>query len=136
MTKAISKVIINYPLAKRISAQQIQQAMEVVALDATQQVKLELSHPGTGREYPRGKDTTHVASAPGEPPAVDTGRLRNSITSEVFRTPKGAEVIVSANTEYAMALEVGTERIAPRPYMMTVLRQGVERWKGILKRFV
>ena len=39
--------------------------------------------PGTGREYKRGKnkDIVHIASAPGEPPAVDTGRLRASIST-------------------------------------------------------
>jgi len=39
--------------------------------------------PGTGRVYMKGKNKNivHVASAPGEPPAVDTGRLRASIST-------------------------------------------------------
>lgn len=46
-------------------------------------------------------------SPPGQPPAVDTGRLRSSITHEVRE--EGNEVIglVGSNVEYARRLEFG-----------------------------
>lgn len=36
---------------------------------------------GTGRRYKKGKGIWHTASAPGNPPAVDIGRLRGSISA-------------------------------------------------------
>jgi len=73
-----------------------------------------LSRPGTGELY--GK---HRASAPGEPPAPDTGRLRAATQADETVRNEGGDLIgrVVANTEYASALETGTERMAARPYL-------------------
>jgi len=43
-------------------------------------IKQKLSQAGTGKIYVRGKKV-HQASAPDEPPAIDTGRLRASIST-------------------------------------------------------
>lgn len=77
----------------------------------------------TGRAYKRGSKT-HIASAPGEAPAVDSGRLRQS----VFRTtPKASRKTVSATvgvaTPYALALQVGTERMEARPFINRLAEQ-------------
>jgi HK97 gp10 family phage protein len=79
---------------------------------------------GTGRSFSGG----HRASAPGEPPASDTGRLVNSITTSYdFNELSGT---VRARTEYAAYLEYGTSRMEPRPFMRpavaNVARQGIE----------
>lgn len=73
-----------------------------------------LSRPGTGELY--GK---HRASAPGEPPAPDTGRLRAATQADEQVRHEGDDLVgrVVANTEYAAALETGTERMAARPYL-------------------
>lgn len=73
-----------------------------------------LSRPGTGAVY--GK---HRASAPGEPPAPDTGRLRNATQADPDVKRDGQDYVgrVVANTEYAAALEKGTERMAARPFL-------------------
>lgn len=93
---------------------------------------------GSGRMY--GK---HRASAPGEPPAVDTGRLRGSIstnwsgsgmakgsTEGVARGEDGVgqpdakedmfTVVVGTNVPYASFLEFGTRNMAPRPFMRPI----------------
>lgn len=74
-------------------------------------VKEEYSTPGRGRL--RRKSRADRASAPGDPPAPDTGALRNSV--DVVAAPDGQSVRVGTNQEYAAALEFGTVRIAPRP---------------------
>lgn len=61
----------------------------------------------------------HRASASGQAPATDTGRLVNSIRSDV--SGKSAEV--SANTEYAAALEFGTSKMEPRPYLVPAMEK-------------
>jgi len=76
--------------------------------------------PGHGRTYIRhGKE--HKASAPGEPPAVDTGRLRSSITHAVETTDNEVIGYVGSNVEYAKWLELGTERVAERPFLRPAL---------------
>lgn len=59
-------------------------------------------------------DTSDRASAPGDPPAPDTGNLRNSIDYELTSETTSH---VGTDVEYAEPLEFGTTRIAPRPFM-------------------
>lgn len=96
--------------------------MRMLALRLEREIKLTLSKPGTGREYAaaRGKGKrkrVHRASAPGQPPAVLTGRLRQSITHGIVDN----KMRVGTNVEYAPWLEFGTLDnngfIAPRPFM-------------------
>ena len=83
--------------------------------------KASLSGPRSGREYRRGKHGTriHRASAPGEPPATDTGNLANSIGSRMTGRTEG-EVTVTA--EYAAALELGGVHMAARPFLGPAVR--------------
>lgn len=76
--------------------------------------------PKTGRVYrSRGrKGAKHRASAPGQFPAADTGELHQSLTT--VPTKNGPDVIqvnTGANAPYAEALELGTSKMAPRPFM-------------------
>jgi hypothetical protein len=81
-------------------------------------VRLIESPPKTGRIY-RRRGVEHQASAPGEAPAADTGTLAGSIITEFDRS----ELLgtVAATAVYAQALELGTPRIRPRPYMRPAL---------------
>lgn len=56
---------------------------------------------------------------PGEPPGIDTGTLKNSIHTRKLRAQLYA---IRAGTEYALPLEVGTTRMAARPYMGPMAR--------------
>jgi len=60
-------------------------------------------------------------SAPGDPPGVDTGALRNSIMWEpVNRFTRD----VMDGVEYGIYLEFGTDRgMAPRPFMGPALKR-------------
>lgn len=78
------------------------------------------SQPGRGRTYRRG-GVVHVASAPGDPPAPDTGRLRASIGSELARDAKGLHARVGSRYPVAVWLELGTRRTAPRPFLRPAL---------------
>ena len=77
------------------------------------EVKALLQTPGSGETYTRGS-VTHVASAPGQPPAIDTGTLINSVQVDEA-TP--VQAIIATHTDYAEYLEFGTSHMAPRPYM-------------------
>jgi HK97 gp10 family phage protein len=77
------------------------------------EVKVLLQTPGSGELYTHGS-VTHQASAPGQPPAIDTGNLINSIRVEDV-TPTEATLGVGA--EYGEYLEFGTSRMAARPFL-------------------
>ena len=86
-----------------------------------------INPPKTGRWYrSRGrKGAMHRASAPGQYPAADTGRLHQSITATVADTPGGVAVQVSANVEYATYLEFGTSKMAPRPFLSRAYNENI-----------
>ena len=63
---------------------------------------------------------THTASAAGEPPNTDTGRLIGSIRVQQAGRAT-AEVI--AGVDYARYLEFGTRHMAARPFMTPAVEQ-------------
>ena len=77
---------------------------------------------------------THRASAPGEAPASDTGRLAGSIRADIA----GKEASVSANTVYAEFLEreFGTSKMEARPFMVPALEAERPAWERRLKQAV
>lgn len=72
---------------------------------------------------------THVASAPGEPPAVDTGNLKNSLRV-IEVTDDYASFGSSA--DYAAELEYGLSRIAARPYMRPGAQNSIEEIERVM----
>jgi hypothetical protein len=112
-----------------------ERGVRAVVIDAEGITKTLLSQPGSGRLYSRGKTVEHRASAPGEPPAPDTGRLRASVTTEVVRGANEVIGYVAVNTEYAAALELGTEKVKPRPYLSRVPREFGARLRAVFNQF-
>jgi len=88
-------------------------------------VKSIQSGPASGRTYRKSNPTrTHTASAPGQPPMTDTGRLANSIT---FDRIGDLTATVGSELIYAPWLEYGTSRMASRPFF----RPAVERMRPV-----
>lgn len=120
---------------ERILSEPIRQELERRAFLVENAAKRLVSGPGTGRLY----DTTfwrdaqgrlrkgrkrvpHRASAPGAPPATDTGRLLNSISHSISQQGPEWVARVEAKTNYSLYLELGTRHMAPRPFMRPALR--------------
>ena len=61
--------------------------------------------------------------------AVDTGRLRNSIAHK----EDDEAVYLGTNVEYAPYVELGTSRMAPRPYLRPAAENHTEEYKRIVK---
>lgn len=110
----------------------VRRAAMVAVVRGTESVRKEaissiLSGPKSGRVYTR-RGVEHQASAPGEAPASDTGRLVGSIRTEYDRGRLAGKVV--ASTEYAPHLEYGTARMEPRPFLRPALaarREDIER---------
>src|SRR5262249_49879155 len=76
----------------------------------------------SGRLYKR-RTVIHRASAPGEAPATDTGRLANSITAYNGGNGEAFTVAGRGTALYAPLLEFGTSKMAPRPFMVPALEK-------------
>lgn len=80
---------------------------------------------GDAKKSMRGTGKPHTPSRPGQPPTVDTGKLRASITSDVknIRGMIEAKIGVRGGSEpdsknYGLFLEFGTTYIDKRPFLM------------------
>lgn len=62
-----------------------------------------------------------IVSKPGSPPNTDTGRLVQSIKFEF--QDGGLTGIVGTNLKYGKALEMGTKKMEPRPWLSTAVRE-------------
>lgn len=92
-----------------------------------------INPPKTGRIYPskHRKGAMHQASAPGQFPAADSGRLHQSITTATVQNDDRAVVVeTGANAPYAMALEFGTSKMEPRPFMTPSFQQNEAHIRG------
>jgi hypothetical protein len=76
-------------------------------------VDLIMSPPKSGMIY-RRRGVEHQASAPGEAPANDTSRLVNSRTVDLVQAQMLGRL--TFRTDYAAALEFGTQSMEARPY--------------------
>lgn len=94
---------------------EVQKLIVRTALLIEADAKRLLSTPGSGRIYKRGS-VTHQASAPGQPPAPDTGTLRASVHTDLSEIA-GLVARVGTNKAYGYWLEVGTSRMAARPWL-------------------
>lgn len=95
-----------------------------IAFAVEAEMKKLMTLPKHGRNYRRGS-RSHTASAPGEPPAVDTGFLINSIRTTI---KSDTEAVIEIPAEYAEGLEFGTSRVEARPFVRPAIA-------GVLKRF-
>ena len=112
--------------------------IEKAAIHFQNALKETLSKPGTGKRYRRrGKPgdkrkvgSYHVASRPGQPPAVDMGNLRRSIFMKYRKSTYSARIGV--RSVYARRLEFGGAHttkngkvitVAARPYLHPTFRR-------------
>lgn len=73
----------------------------------------------------------HVPSAPGQPPNNDTGMLADGI--QVQQQPGSLEARVVSTAPYAAALELGTSKMAERPYMRPAAKQNQQSGKAKMR---
>lgn len=75
--------------------------------------------------YTNNKTKGHHPSLPDNPPAPDTGNLRESIRYEVHNEGNEVYGIVGSTQKdpnYAVYTEYGTTRMAPRPWLRPAMR--------------
>lgn len=91
-----------------------------------------LTNRQTGRIFPTESRVPHQASAPGEAPATDTGKLLSSIVSDA----QGLKAWVEARSAYAVHLEHGTRHMAARPFMLPAIEANRARVGDLIRAAV
>jgi len=79
--------------------------------------------------YTNNKSTPHHPSMPDNPPAPDTGNLRESIRYEVGKESGEVYGIVGStqlDPNYAVYTEYGTKKMFPRPWLRPAMRANNE----------
>ena len=114
-------------------AREIDVVCESTALDIQARAQMAIQNPPkSGRIYRRG-NVAHQASAPGEAPATDTGALVNSAYTKKLAD---ADYETGFTVEYAAALEFGTPKIEPRPYLRPAVEAVRKAFIAAIKRIV
>jgi HK97 gp10 family phage protein len=110
-------------LVAKIAEEETRKALLASAFLVEKEAKESIAGgPKTGRLYKRRR-VVHQASAPGEAPASDTGRLLNSINARPVQGELAAEVKAGGGiVKYARMLEFGTPRMAARPFLFRALQ--------------
>lgn len=128
----MTKVMIDTIKVKGLAMDKAETSMRKAINYVWQVVDNKIRQRGTGRVYRRG-GISHQASSPGQPPATDTGALRLSMSQEITR--EGGDVVgrLTANSEYALALEKGTSKMAARPFLIPSLEQSKAVIRGLFK---
>ena len=89
--------------------------------------------------YTNNKTKGHHPSLPDNPPAPDTGNLRESIHYEVHNEGNEVYGIVGSTQKdpnYAVFTEYGTTRMAPRPWLRPAMRANNDFIRSTVSRAV
>ena len=117
-TTGVGKLNRFYAILPRILKNKLEDQMIVQAektrLDI---IKGMITTPKTGRTYTRAFGRKHIASSPGNPPAIDTGALSDSVKFKIV----GRDIVFTAEQDYASFLEEGTKKMRPRPFFNHVI---------------
>ena len=132
----------NFSAADIMSAniEGIERGLKIVMVELQMELRIRLGQVGTGAGYFGGakdKGYFRTRSAPGEPPSIDTGTLRNSVQSKPqYIAGTGMTSIVLAglvagvnkDARIPRWLEYGTSRMKARPFIapsLEVIRPSV-----------
>ena len=109
-----------------------EKAIKITAVNMRSEVvKAIHSGPATGRTYKRGS-VAHTASAPGEAPMTDTGRLAGSVFMDI--KPKVATI--GSKLAYAAVLEYGSRKMKPRPVWTPAVERARVAMPKLLNKLV
>ncbi len=128
-----------------IATNQTVKAMKQAAIFTQGIAKKMIGGVGSGILYKRGR-RTHRASAPGDPPARDTGILANSV-SHTVKVKSGTvsgfigsdidkirSKATTTDPEYGLYLELGTPNMDARPWLRPALIKSTPKIIGFFKK--
>ncbi len=131
-----------FKTAQRIHKAAMIEAANLVSAYAKNHMTLQGSHKPSKRGT-----KIHFSAAPGEPPAIDTGVLRASLVAEVKEVRFGvigkvgpdigiikAKSEPNTDVEYGLYQELGTRKMAARPFLRPALRANITKIQRIFRK--
>ena len=103
--------------------------VDVKMTSHSEEVKAEAKAKITAWLTAIGEDAAQTAA---ERAPVDTGRLKNSITSAV--DPEEQVAYIGTNVEYAPYVELGTSRMAARPYLRPAAENHGDEYRALMEQ--
>lgn len=134
MGKVRSKSKINITVGKSFVLQKVVNGVNAAAQEGENAVIDMYSLPPerTGKKY---SSLPNRSSAPGESPAPQSGQTRQGVAHVPARIIGGfVRAVVSSRSKLAVMLELGTEKMEPRPTVSKLRDDPVLR-KRLLKAF-
>jgi HK97 gp10 family phage protein len=138
----------NFSAADIISAniEGIQRGLNIAMVALQRELRITLSKKGTGVEYrggKKGKGSYRRRSAPFNPPAVDTGTLRNSVQTATVKNVTGRNFVsvvmsglvagVDKDARIPRWLEYGTRYMHDRPFIAPSIKVVKPKVVGIIE---
>jgi len=94
-------------------------ALRTAAAIPIGEIKIEMAKAKHGRRY-----RNHIASAPGEAPAIDTGELAGSVRElGSAHSSREAWLEYGSDVPQAAYMELGTSTIEPRPWLVSTTQR-------------
>lgn len=115
-----------------IAADMLKQHCQRLVSKPARRITRRVAAGRTGPEGQRRSWTEYVGSRPGQPPMLRTGFGRSSITFWAGPRKLTARVGMRRNAIYMAYLELGTRRIARRPWLSRAVREMQSRLARIL----
>ena len=123
--KILNLKAFNKKLNRKLSNNKVKEYVTRGTLMVQNDAKKSILAGGTGRTYEKYEPRrTHIASAPNQPPASDTGFLASNITMDVDVKSNGTVVgQIISSAPYSKHLEFGTTNMTERPFMQPALEK-------------
>lgn len=99
------------------------------AEDVIRYMQESMEEPKSGRFY-----GMHRASAPFEPPAIDSGELYESFYSRGIN--QYATGVYTTEPDKANWLEYGTIRMVERPFMAPAIAKATNEWPNVVRNII
>lgn len=113
-------VLVDFPDLAEIIRDEERDIIRLVTFGTADRMKSVIAEPKSGNSYKRG-DKVHIASAPDESPASDSGNLINTIMPNANYLQ--GEITLA---DYGLFLEFGTSKMAARPFVIPSLEEILE----------
>lgn len=115
-------VFVDFPDLAAVIKDEERDIIRLVTFGTADRMKARIAEPKSGNSYKRG-DKVHIASAPGESPASDSGNLNNTIMPMLTANDLQGEITLA---DYGLYLEFGTSKLPSRPFVIPSLEEILE----------
>ncbi len=134
--KILNLKAFNKKLNRKLSNNKVKEYVTRGTLMVQNDAKKSILAGGTGRTYEKYEPRrTHIASAPNQPPASDTGFLASNITMGVDVKTNGTVVgQIISSAPYSKHLEFGTTNMTERPFMQPALEKNKRKIEALFKK--